>query len=153
MKKLDMSQITDWLYVGRTPRYSDYPSLHDKGIDLVINMRIEWPLSLIRPHKLISTKWVPSMDAPIGFVGQKRLLATALQAQAVIRNGGKVYVFCRRGRHRSVAMASAILMLQGYKRDELVALFAKQRAVADLQVYQVRRALDRFNQALPVEAE
>jgi protein-tyrosine phosphatase len=147
-KTLDMSPITDWLYVGRTPRRRDYRDLQDKGITMVINMRAERPFWPKKQPGLIQDVWVPSLDAPLCFVDQRRLLATAKRAQQVIQNGGKVYVFCRRGRHRSVAMAAAILMLQGYKHDDLTALFAKKRPVADLTAYQVRRALKRFETRL-----
>ena len=109
-------------------------------------MRAEWPSPMIARQQLIQDIWVPSLDLPIGFVGQKRLLATAKQAKQVIDSGGKVYVFCHRGRHRSVAMTSAILLLQGYSLDEIYALFAQQRPVADLKRYQVRRAVHRFAQ-------
>ncbi len=145
MKPLDKSQITDSLYVGRTPRKGDYQALHDLGITLLVNMRAEWPSPLVARQKLIQDVWVPSLDLPIGFVSQKRLLATAQLAKKVIDAGGKVYVFCHKGRHRSVAMASAILMLQGYSLDEVHSLFAMQRPVADLERYQVRRSVRRFS--------
>lgn len=144
MRRLDMSKITNDLYVGRTPYGSEYKKLKDLGVDLVINMRAEWPTPLIARQKLIQDVWVPSLDLPIGFVDQSRLKANAKRAKDVIDNGGKVYVFCRKGRHRSVAMASAILLSQGYTLDQIKKLFAKQRPVADLKRYQVNKAVSQF---------
>ncbi len=144
MKSLDMSRITDQLYVGRTPRRRDYQTLADVGITLLINMRAEWPSPIFVRQNIMQDIWVPCFDLPLGFVGQKRLLATALLAKQEIERGGKVYVFCHKGRHRSVAMASAVLLLQGYSLAKVQALFVKQRPVSDLKRYQVHRAVSRF---------
>ena len=40
---MNYSRITDSLYIGTTPKGEDYATLHELGVELVINMRIATP--------------------------------------------------------------------------------------------------------------
>jgi hypothetical protein len=65
-------------------------------------------------------------------------------ALPVIENGGRVLVFCEGGRHRSVAMASCILIGLGYSADEAVELIRTKREVADPYAWHIQRQIRRF---------
>jgi protein-tyrosine phosphatase len=149
MRKLDYSKITDSLYVGKTPRGKDYAALKDLGITLVINMRVEWPSPIVSRQKQLPELWLPLIDTRFTPYSQKRLLSGAQAAVEAIEKGGKVYVYCRMGRHRSVAMAAAILIRQGHSPTSLAKLINQQRPVADLQASQVRRAIAGFQPNQP----
>ena len=61
------------------------------------------------------------------------LLSGAQAALTVLREGGKVYVHCSRGRHRSIAMAAAILIASGLSPSKAMSLIKRRRAAADPQ--------------------
>jgi hypothetical protein len=65
-------------------------------------------------------------------------------ALPVIEDGGRVLVFCEAGRHRSVAMASCILIGLGYPADEAMQLVSTKREVADPYAWHIQRQIRRF---------
>lgn len=129
MKALDYSAITDNLYVGKTPHGKDYQMLKGQGVALVINMRLEWPITQLRMHDNLEEVWVPSIDSRYLPLRKKKILQVAGKALEVLKSGGKVYVFCRHGHHRSVVMAATILLLQGHKPEAVLGLFKKTRSI------------------------
>lgn len=131
MRKLDYSQITDQLYVGRTPWKPDYKMLKDMGVTLVVNLRIEWPSRLVRRQKAIPELWVPSIDPRFIPLKNEKILKGAQIAAAEIKKGGKVYVYCRLGRHRSATMAAVILLLGGASDKDLLQKMQQKRPVID----------------------
>jgi hypothetical protein len=141
---MNFSTITDELFIGETPLLSDYDYLRDLGVRLVINMRFEK-----RPiHDLhcppLDFLWLPTFDMP-GLVIPIRYLVQGVQAaMATIREGGKVYAHCQRGRHRGVAMGASILIALGYDPDEAMELIKVQRPVADPDVFYIRNRILRF---------
>jgi len=145
MRSLDFSRITDNLFVGRTPYGKDYEVLKGLGVNLVINMRAEWPSGFISRQRLVQEVWVPSVDNRFVPFNQERLVLAARQAVQEIHNGGKVYVYCRKGRHRSVVMAACILILLGQSTRVLSKLISKQRPIADLHAVQVATAIALFD--------
>jgi protein-tyrosine phosphatase len=62
-------------------------------------------------------------------------------ALEVIHSGGKVYVHCAHGRHRSVAMGAAILIAQGMDAHEAISLIKEHRSAADPNVFYIRRRI------------
>src|SRR5512139_1781767 len=61
---MDVSEITPWLYIGSTPQRGDYAILHQLGVGLVINMRIE-RRPVPDPHNPpIPILWLPVFDWP-----------------------------------------------------------------------------------------
>lgn len=142
---LDYNQITDYLFVGKTPRARDYAELLRAGVRLVINMRVEAYALAINARRSIKTIWLPSLDTKFTPIRVDKIVKAVKQADAVIKNGGKVYVYCRAGRHRSVAMATAILISQGLDIDSAVALMKSKRLVADPEKPHIYKVISKFS--------
>jgi protein-tyrosine phosphatase len=80
------------------------------------------------PFRLVR---LPMIDSPL-FPIPMRLLRDAVDAAVpVLDAGGKVLVYCRAGRHRSVATTCCILIAEGMSADEAMALVIARRPVAD----------------------
>lgn len=148
---MDISRITDFLYVGTTPGRKDFERLLAVGVRLVINMRLllgqppSSSLSLIRYLRL-RTFDSPLLPIPAGVL--MRGTRTALE---VIAQGGAVYTHCSRGRHRSVAMAAAILIAQGYSPEAAMQLIGERRAVADPGAAHIQPRIHEFARAWKAE--
>ena len=65
-------------------------------------------------------------------------------AAPIIAQGRKVLVHCHYGRHRSVAMAAAILIAQGATAREAMAMLSARRASADPHIWYIRRQIEKF---------
>jgi dual specificity MAP kinase phosphatase len=144
---LDCSQITAYLFVGKTPAARQYAELADAGVRLIINMRAEAYAFPTEARRAIQTIWVPSLDNRFTPIKLRKIIEAAEQADAVIKGGGKVYVYCRAGRHRSVAMAAAILISQGYDIRSAVNLIKSKRLVADPEKAHIYKVIAKFSQA------
>ena len=136
--------ITEDLFIGTTPVVEDYQRLHDLGVRLIINMRIEK-----RPNKNPSEiplefLWLPTIDSPLFPIPVRLLVRGARAALATIREGGKVYAHCAGGVHRGVAMGASILIAQGYSPHEAMNLIKDKRPFADPGVFYIRRRILRF---------
>lgn len=138
---MDFSIITGNLYVGTTPTLADQARLLDLGIELIINMRFER-----KPHRdsPILTLWLPTIDSPLIWIPVRVLKKGVDAALETIHAGGKVYVHCHGGIHRAVAMASCILISQGYNTEEAMNLVKSQRSAADPHIWYIRRQIVRF---------
>lgn len=145
MRAFNYSAITENLYIGTTPRGADYQHLKDLGVTMIINMRLEWPPLVMSRQRLFRVVWVPSIDSPYFPISQKRLLTAATKAAKEIKQDGIVYAHCQVGRHRSVIMAAAILILMGYDMQTIKKLVTTRRPVADFTASQVRDALSIFS--------
>jgi len=141
---MNFSQITDDLFIGTTPRRKDYDVLRALGVRLVINMRLtRGP----KPHFRdlhIQYLWLRTFDNPLIPIPLRALTRGVNAALDVIHSGGKVYVHCAHGRHRSVAMGAAILIAQGMPAYEAMALIKKHRSEADPNVFYIRRRIHFF---------
>ena len=105
---MNFSQITDNLFIGTTPRRKDYEVLRGLGVRLVINMRLTHGS---KPHFRdlhIQYLWLHTFDNPLIPIPLRAFTRGVNAALDVIHSGGKVYVHCAHGRHRSVAMGAAI---------------------------------------------
>ncbi|MBS1252909.1 MAG: hypothetical protein MAG451_01952 [Anaerolineales bacterium] len=141
---MDFSAITDSLYVGTAPHLEDYDTLRELGVTLVLNMRIRrWPY-LGRYNPPIRSLWLPTFDFPLLPIPIKILRRGVIAALEVLGAGGKVYVHCTGGVHRSVAMGAAILIAQGYSVQEAAQLLKDRRPVADPDAWHIRRQIKRF---------
>lgn len=140
-EKLDFSEITDKIFVGQTPQKSDYVHLKKLGVGLVINMRGEYPSKIFSRQKLIREIWVPTLDSRFISMRPAKIHRAAKIAEDAIQEGDKVYIYCRKCRHRSVAMAAAILILQGVPLNKAISLILKKRPVADPEAKQVMSTL------------
>jgi len=144
---MDFSQITNDLFIGTMPTAMDYDHLRDLGVRLVINMRfMRGPQPDLHPEAL-DFLWLRTIDSPIILVPIQKLIQGTQAALETIRNGGRVYSHCAKGRHRSVAMGAAILIAQGHTPETAMQLIKKQRPIADPGMYYIRNRILRFAQS------
>jgi hypothetical protein len=141
---MDFSQITNDLFIGTMPTVTDYDHLRDLGVRLVINMRfMRGPHPDSHPEAL-NFLWLQTIDSPLVLIPIRKLVQGTQVALETIRNGGKVYSHCAKGRHRSVAMGAAILIAQGQTPETAMQLIKKQRPIADPEIFYIRRWILRF---------
>ena len=141
---MDCSQITEYLFIGRTPHTEDYDHLRSLGVHLVISMRIErkpYPDEHNPPMPVIR---LPTIDSPLFPIPMRALMKGVKTALPVIEGGGKVYVHCQAGVHRAVTMGSAILIAQGYQPEEAMDLIKQNRPAADPDAWYIQRRILRF---------
>jgi hypothetical protein len=140
------SQITGDLFIGTTPSGGHYAELREKGVALVINMRMERRPRPDPGSPPVRSLWLPTLDTPLIPIPIHVLERGAKAALKVIDTGGRVYVHCAAGRHRGVAMGAAILIAQGYSAAGAMQLIKQQRVVADPYIWYIRRRIERFAQ-------
>jgi len=141
---MDISEITNELYIGAQPETAHAQELCALNIGLIINMRAE-----LRPHPVygappFSSLWLRTYDFFLTPIRMSTLEQGAQAALATIGQGQRVLVHCQRGRHRSVAMAAAILIAQGYTARDAMRLIAEKRPAADPQAWHIRRQIEAF---------
>lgn len=143
---MDFSQITNDLFIGTMPVAADYDRLRELGVRLVINMRYrQGPYPDLHPEAL-DFLWLKTIDSPFFLIPINKLLQGTQAALETIRNGGKVYSHCAKGRHRSVAMGAAILIAQGHTPKEAIQLIKQQRPISDPHMFYIRSRIFRFEQ-------
>jgi protein-tyrosine phosphatase len=141
---MNFSQITDNLFIGTTPRRKDYAVLRDLGVRLVINMRfLRGTKPRLRDFHM-QYLWLRTFDNPLIPIPLRALTRGVNAALDVIRGGGKVYVHCAHGRHRSVAMGAAILIAQGMPSRDAMELIKEHRSAADPDIFYIRRRIHFF---------
>ncbi len=141
---MDISAITNDIYVGSQPDAAHAQELGALNIGLIIDMRGEH-----RPHPVygrppFSSLWLRTYDFPITPIRMRTLDQGVQAALSVMAQGRRVLVHCQRGRHRSVAMAAAILIAQGYTAREAMRLIREKRSVADPQIFYIRWQIEKF---------
>ena len=141
---MNISQITDDLFIGSMPSLDDYDILRELGVRLIINMRFTRGPQPDSHHQPISTLWLRSIDHPFFPISIQKLIRGAHAALATIRMGGRVYTHCAYGRHRGVAMGAAILIAQGHDPFTAMELIAARRSVADPFAYYIRSRILKF---------
>ena len=140
---MDISQITDYLYIASLPRAEDAGAIRDLNVGLIINMIFIRPPEVYTrpPFRLLTLRSFDFILLPIPLRKLRRGVDAALP---VIRNGEGVLIYCHRGRHRSVAMGACILIAMGYTADEAMQLLYEQRKVADPYAGHIQRQIKRF---------
>lgn len=118
------------------------------GVRLVISMTNRAPPAELGqpPFQLLH---LPTNDSPFRPIPIAKLCAGVTAALPVIAEGHSVTVHCSRGRHRSVAMACAILIGQGYPVQEAMRLVKTRRREADPNIWYIRRRIIRFEREWP----
>jgi protein-tyrosine phosphatase len=144
---MNLSQITDTLFIGNTPRLADYDTLRDLGVHLVINMRFDHRPAHDPHQQPLNFLWLRTFDNPVLPIPIRSLMRGVRAALQTIQEGGKVYVHCAQGRHRGVAMGAAILIALGYDPDEAIELIKARRPNADPDLFYIRRRILRFAEA------
>jgi len=141
---MDVSQITENLYVASRIKDDDLDAIFQLGPDLIISMIVQR-----RPPKALAAEgldvlWLRTFDFILIPIPLRTLRRGVEAALPVVREGGRVLVFCEGGRHRSVAMASCILIGQGYSADQAMELVKIKRGVADPYAWHIKRQILRF---------
>jgi protein tyrosine phosphatase (PTP) superfamily phosphohydrolase (DUF442 family) len=140
---MDISRITDYLYIAAHPRHGDAETIQQLGISFILNMIWYPPAAILQqpPFRMLILR---SIDSPLFPIPIRRLRRGVEAALPVIREGGKVLVYCRKGRHRSVAMAACILIAMGFTADEAMERIKAQRPIADPYIFYIRSRIYRF---------
>ena len=141
---MEYSRITDSVLIGTTPGQRDFERLHTMGVRLVINMRFLWGRPPADGAPAIEYLSLRSFDSPLVPIPMNTLVRGTRAALAVIRKHGSVYVHCSRGRHRSVAMAAAILIAQGSTSGAAMQLIKERHAAADPDASHIRARIVEF---------
>lgn len=141
---MDISLITPYLYVGAQPKVEHVEELRALDVRLVISMRGETrPLAAFTqpPFNLV---WLKTYDFFLTPIAVDKLMEGVQAALPVIQAGGKVLAHCQRGRHRSVAMAAAILIAMGHSAEDAMRLLHERRTMARPQTWYVWRQIKQF---------
>lgn len=144
---MDISKITDTLYVSSKLQPEHIGELSTRNIQLVISMIVGQPppdFSNQTCHSL----WLQTCDSILIPIPMKELILGVQAALPVIKNGQRVLVYCAKGRHRSNAMVAAILVATGYTADEAIQLLRSQRDVANPQAWHISRRISKFEKLL-----
>ena len=141
---MKFSPITENLIIGTTPKRGDFDTLRELGVSLVINMR--WMPGPRPPANDPGLRYVRfrTFDSPFLPIPLRALIRGVQLALEEIQAGGKVYTHCAAGRHRSVAMAAAILIAQGLAPEGAMSLIKERRPEADPAVFYIRRRIMLF---------
>lgn len=144
-ESVNVSRITENLLVGTTPARADFERLHGMGVRLVINMRLLWG----RPPTGIPLEYLRlrTFDNPLLPIPTQALLRGTHAALQVMQDGGSVFAHCSHGRHRSVAMAAAILIAQGLSPEAAMQLIQERRPQADPGAAHIRGQILEFDRA------
>jgi protein-tyrosine phosphatase len=141
---MNFSPITGDLYIGTTPSAGDYDLLRELGVQLVINMRVEYRPRRDVHESPLTLLWLPTFDSPLIPISIRALQRGAKAALETISAGGRVYVHCAGGVHRGVAMGAAILIAQGYEAGSAMQLIKEKRPQADPFAFYIRPRILRF---------
>jgi protein tyrosine phosphatase (PTP) superfamily phosphohydrolase (DUF442 family) len=142
---MDISQITEQLYIAAHPRAEAADAIRDMNVRLILNMIFIRPVDVYRqpPFRMLTLRTFDSIFLPIPICMLERGVEAALP---VMENGESVLVYCREGRHRSVAMAASVLIGQGYSADQAMQLIASKRSKADPYAWHIQRRIRKFEQ-------
>lgn len=140
----NFSEITDYLYIGVQPAQGHYDQLRALGVRLIINLRFNSRPASDPHEEPIETLWLPAFDSPLLPIPISYLLRGAERSREVILSGGKVYVHCTYGIHRSVAMGACILIAMGYPVTAAMDLIKERRSVADPYAIYIHARIKKF---------
>jgi prolyl-tRNA editing enzyme YbaK/EbsC (Cys-tRNA(Pro) deacylase)/protein tyrosine phosphatase (PTP) superfamily phosphohydrolase (DUF442 family) len=141
---MDISEITNDVYVGTQPDATHAEKLQNLNIGLIINMRAEKGPDPAFGQAPFSSLWLRTHDTFFTPISVATLEQGVRAALTVIGQGRRVFVHCQVGRHRSVAMAAAILIAQGYSARDAMRLLREKRKLADPQIWYIRRQIEKF---------
>ncbi len=140
---MDFSQITDQLYIAAHPKAENAFILRDLNVRLILNMIFIPPADVYQnpPFRMLTLRTFDSIFLPIP-IG--KLVKGVEAALPVMENGESILVYCRQGRHRSVAMASAVLIGRGFSADEAMQQIKAKRSKADPYAWHIQRRIRKF---------
>ena len=148
---LDISQITDYLYISAFPHGRHHDDIADLGIRLILSMHWLRPdIALAKPP--VRLLWLPTVDLVFIPMPVRVLNKGVRAALPVIKEGNAVLSHCKAGVHRSVAMASCVLIAMGYSADDAMQLIKEKRAAADPYASHIEKQIRKFAEQWPNEA-
>jgi protein tyrosine phosphatase (PTP) superfamily phosphohydrolase (DUF442 family) len=142
---VDISQITDYLYIASLPKAEDAEAIRARNVTLIINMIFIRPPEVYTqpPFHMLTLRTFDFPLLPIPIDKLKKGVETALP---YIQDGESVLIYCRAGRHRSIAMGACILIARGHTADEAMQLLRERREVADPYARHIERQIRRFEE-------
>ena len=140
---LNISQITENLFISNWPIAKHAPEIANHGIDLIVCTLMERQDKELNQPPL-KMRQIRMIDAPMFPLPMFQLRHGVEAALPVIGSGGKVLTFCKSGIHRSVAMASCVLIGQGYSAEEAMRMVADGREIADPYKPHIRKRIEKF---------
>lgn len=143
MPVMDVSHITDYLYIAALPKAENAGAIRDLNVRLIINMIIIPPPKVYTqpPFRMLTLRTADFILIPIPV---RKLMRGVEEALPAIQNGESVLIYCHAGRHRSVAMGSCVLIAMGYTADEAMQLISERREVADPYAWHIQRVIRKF---------
>ena len=140
---MDISKITSYLYVSSKLQAGHMQELPARNIGLAISMIVGQPPPDFSDHACRMV-WLQTCDSILIPIPVKELMSGVQAALPVIQSGQSVLVYCAKGRHRSVAMAAAVLIAMGQTACEATQLLRAQRKAADPQAWHISRRIHKF---------
>ena len=140
----DISRITDDVFISAWPEGEHADEILDLNIRLILSMHWMRPSrTLHRPP--LRVLWLPTIDTPFTPMPIATLWRGVEAALPIImRDRRAVLCHCRAGVHRSVAMACCVLIGMGHSAEEAMRLVQEKRAVADPNIWYIRRRILEF---------
>lgn len=140
---MDVSQITEQLFIAAHPKAEHADAILGMNVRLILNMIFIRPAEVYRqpPFQMLTLRTFDSIFLPIP-IG--KLIKGVQAALPVIEDGDGVLVYCREGKHRSVAMAAAVLIGCGYAADEAMEIITSKRSKADPYAWHIQRRIRKF---------
>lgn len=140
---MDVSQITNQLYIAAHPKAEHAEAILAMNVRLILNMIFIRPADVYRhpPFHMVTLRTFDSIFLPIPI---EKLIRGVGQALPFIQDGKGVLVYCREGRHRSVAMAASVLIGCGSSADEAMELIKSKRTKADPYAWHIQRQIRKF---------
>jgi protein tyrosine phosphatase (PTP) superfamily phosphohydrolase (DUF442 family) len=139
-----ISKITDYLYMGGEPSVEQVNELGNQGVRLIICMiggRTPPEGFNRHPYRLL---WLQTYDSFLTPIPISVLAHGTQAALSMIKQGGGVFAYCAFGRHRSAAMASAILIANGHSAHEAIELLLSRSTTADPKVLHIYNRIIAF---------
>lgn len=140
---LDVSRITDYMYISAWPKGEHDEEIRALNVRLILSMNWWRPSNTLGrvPVRLL---WLPTFDSPFIPMPIGVLRRGVNAALPVIQDGWSILAHCRYGVHRSVAMACCILIGMGHSAEEAMRLVKEQREAADPHAWYIRRRIEKF---------
>ncbi len=143
---VDISQITDYLFISSEPQDKDVEAIIERNIRLVISMIGNHRPPTVFAQEPLRLLWLQTYDTILTPIPISKLLQGVQIALPVIQNGKGILCYCAQGRHRSVAMGASILVGMGYSAEEAMDYLRAQRKVAHPQAWHIRRRIEQFEE-------
>jgi protein tyrosine phosphatase (PTP) superfamily phosphohydrolase (DUF442 family) len=152
-ESIDISQIADYLFVSSAPQAADAGAIAGRNIGLIISMIGNRRPPAVFDEPPLRLLWLETYDTFLTPIPTNKLLEGVQAALSVIADGRAVLCYCAKGRHRSVAMAAAILIARGLSAPEAMDRLRSQRRVAHPQAWHIRQRIEQFERVWRKQSE